>query len=180
VPSRRSEVDSEAARIAHLLNGAREARHEFERGQKARAIVDGITAGLDIGSAALFLKDGLKLKGPHDWRSTRKWMGDQGIVQKNQHAHHGLIPQKGWGKAVPDAIKNQPPNITPMPSAVTHTRMRGASRKMGLPRFTPLERYWHGTPKWWKAANGAALGHAAQLSGDHLPGHTGRTDKHNK
>src|SRR5437763_1068250 len=82
--ARHTEVDSAAARITHVLNGAREARHEFEQGHKTRAIVDAITAGLDVGTVALFVKDGLNLRGPHDWKSTRKWLGARGIARKRQ------------------------------------------------------------------------------------------------
>lgn len=179
-PNRHSQIDAAVSGIAHTLNGARSARHEFEQGHRARALVDAVTAGIDVGSIALLLKDGLKLKGPHDWKSTRKWMGGQGILEKNQHGHHGLIPRKEWGKSVPDVIKNQPPNIRPMESPVAHSRIRGKSIKASLPRFTPFERYVHGTPRWWKAANVAAVGHATQIAGDHLPGHSPQRSTHKK
>jgi hypothetical protein len=133
-----------------------------------------------VGSITLFLKDGFKFNDPHDWKSTRKWMGDQGILEKGQHGHHALIPRKEWGKWIPDIIKNQPPNIRPMESPVAHTRIRGNARIQGLPRFTPLESYLHGTPRWWKAANAAAVGHATQIAGDHLPGHSRAQARHKK
>ena len=171
-PTPHTAIDSAVARVAHVLNEARVARHELEQGHRVRAAVDAVTAGLDLGWGALFLKDGFKLNGPHDWKTTRKWMGDQGILAKKQHGHHGLIPQRGWGKRVPDVIKNQPPNIRPMESPVAHTRIQSAAPKAGLPRFTPVERYLHGTPRWWKGANAAAVGHSVQVAGDHLPGHS--------
>jgi hypothetical protein len=49
-----------------------------------------------------------------------------------------------------------------------HTRIHGASRKFGLPQFNMVERYLHGTPTWWKAANGSALGHGVQAVANHL------------
>lgn len=64
------------------------------------------------------------------------------------------------GQDVPDAIKNQPWNIKPMPSAEAHTRMRG-STKSGLPKFNPVERYVYGTPAWWKVQNGVTAAHGA-------------------
>jgi hypothetical protein len=177
-------IDSVASGVAHLLNGPREARREFEQGHRVRAMIDAATAAADItwgGLAAAGLKKGhVKLRGPFTWRTkpwedsrgAREWMGDKGIVEKGQHAHHALIPNNGWGKSIPDAIKNQPANIKPMDSALTHTRIHSASRRAGLPRFNPLERYWHGTPTWWKAANGAAVGHATQTVAGHLPGYS--------
>ena len=113
-----------------------------------------------------------KLNGSHSWKQTRKWLGKKGLAAKGQHAHHALIPNGGWGKSVPDAIKNQPWNIKATESPLHHTRIHSASRKMELQRFSPIERYWHGTPTWWKAANASAVGHATQAIGDHLPGHS--------
>ena len=63
---------------------------------------------------------------------------------------------------------------------VAHSRIRGKSIKASLPRFTPFERYVHGTPRWWKAANVAAVGHATQIAGDHLPGHSPQRSTHKK
>jgi hypothetical protein len=172
-------IDSVAAGIAGILNAPRVARREMEQGHTARAVVDGITAGLDLTVASLALnglqKGRIKLKGPFTWRTkpwedgkgAREWMGETGFVEEGQHAHHALIPNKGWGKSIPDAIKNQPANIKPMESPLTHTRIHSASRKFGLPRFNPIERYLHGTPTWWKAANASAVGHTAQALGGH-------------
>jgi len=93
-------------------------------------------------------------------------MGEKGIVAKGQHGHHALIPNNRWGKHIPDAIKNRPANIKPMESSLIHTRIHGASRKADLPRFNRLERYWHGAPRWWKAANASAAGHLRQAIDD--------------
>lgn len=167
-------LDHVVASAAHVLDGPRRARRELEQGHMARALVDGATSALDLAvlgnGVRGILRGELKLKGPFAWRTkpwetgrgAREWMGDKGIVQRGQHAHHALIPNNGWGKFIPDAIKNQPANIKPMENSLTHTRIHSASRKAGLPRFNPLERYWHGTPTWWKVANGSGVAHAAQ------------------
>lgn len=84
----------------------------------------------------------------------------KGLLEQGQHGHHWLIPQNGWGKGIPEAIKNQPWNIKPMASAEVHARMRGATRS-GLPEFNAIERYIHGTPTWWKVQNGVTAAHAA-------------------
>lgn len=47
----------------------------------------------------------------------------RGMLAPKQHGHHWAIPQNGWGKNVPDRIKNQPWNIKPMPSAEVHGRL---------------------------------------------------------
>jgi hypothetical protein len=180
----RTQIDAAAAGIAHVLNGARVARHEFEKGHTTRAIVDAVGAGADLTWAGLatagLLKGHVKLRGPFTWRTkpwepgsgAREWMGEKGIASKGQHAHHALIPNKSWGKWIPDAIKNQPANVKPTEIPLIHTRIHSASRKAGLPRFNALERYWYGTPTWWKAANTSAAGHAIQVAGDHALGHS--------
>jgi hypothetical protein len=84
-------------------------------------------------------------------------MGEKGFLKPRQHRRHWAIPQNGWGKNGPDAIKNQPWNIKPMPDAITHWRLE--HRVGDLPRFNLAERYWHGTPAWSKVATGAAIGH---------------------
>ena len=85
--------------------------------------------------------------------------------------HHAFIPNNRWGKAVPDVIKNQPWNLKATETPLHHIRIHGRSRKFGLPQFNVLERYWHGTPTWWKAANGSVAGHGVQAVVDHLGGH---------
>lgn len=89
-----------------------------------------------------------------------KWMGHEGkgLLEERQHGHHWLIPRNGWGKNVPDVIKNQPWNIKAMPSEEVHARMRGA--RNGKPQFNAIERYVQGTPTWWKVQNGVWAGHA--------------------
>jgi hypothetical protein len=176
-PSRpRNEIDSVAVGIAQVLNGPRAARRQLEQGHTGQAIVDGAPAAADLvwGGLAVrgLVKGKLKLRGPFEWRTkpwqeergVRQWMGDMGFAEKGQPVHHALIPQNGWGKWVPDFIKNQPANLKPSDN-LTHTRIHSASRKFGLPRFNAVERYLKGTPTWWKAANASALGHAAKAAG---------------
>ena len=168
-------VDAIAAGIVHVLNGPREARKEVEQGHVIRGLFDGATAAADLelgGSAANAIRKGyVKLGGTHGWKGTRKWLGEMGLAEKYQHMHHALIPNGGWGKVVPDVIKNQPWNLKAMESPLHHVRVHGNSRTFGLPKFNPLEQYWHGTPKWWKAANASAAGHSVQTIVDGLMGH---------
>lgn len=108
-------------------------------------------------------------KDPHNWKDhVRPWMEDKGYLQKGQHGHHWLVPQNGWGKAVPNKIKNQPWNIKPMPDAATHMKIHGL---FGHPKSNPLQRYWHGTPGWSKKATGSAVGHTVTAQEAHRSRH---------
>jgi len=161
-------VDYLAAGIVHVLNGPREARQEVERGHLLKGIVHGATsaADLEFGRSVVngVRRGAFKISGPHDWKSVRKWMGEKGLAAEREHVHHWAIPQNGWGKAVPDWIKNQPWNGRPMETTLDHIRTHSRSLKFDLPRFNALERYWNSTPRWWKAANASAAGHAVELT----------------
>jgi hypothetical protein len=78
-------------------------------------------------------------------------MGKNGLLEAGQHGHHGIIPRGGWGKYVPESIKNQPWNITAMPSREVHARIHGPYK--GLPQYGRVERYWRGSPDWAKTAH---------------------------
>lgn len=157
--------------VTEGLNFAREGRKKWENGQYVQAVGD---AAEGIGNLIVTVdtlsgisKGGLKLKGTFVWRTkpweeagARKWLGEKGFLEPGQHGHHALIPNNGWGKAVPDWFKNQPFNIKGMESAAQHGRVHG--RYKGAPQFNALERYWYGTPQWWKAMNASVLGSAIQ------------------
>ena len=103
-------------------------------------------------------------KAPYGWKKeVRPWMVKQGYLKKNQHGHHWAIPQNGWGKSVPEWVKNQPWNVRAMPDgpagAEMHGRLTGSYK--GKPQFDAVERYVHGTPTWSKVGTGAAVGHPA-------------------
>jgi hypothetical protein len=119
------------------------------------------------------LKGGLKTKGPFDWRTkpweepgARKWLGEKGFLKPGQHGHHALVPNNGWGKAVPNWIKNQAFNIKGMATPAQHGRTHGNYK--GMPQYNMIQRYWLGTPRWWKATN-AWLGAAAVDGLSHFP-----------
>ena len=85
-----------------------------------------------------------------------KWMTRQGWRDfPGQEFHHGLIPQGGWGEAIPDAIKNQLWNLMGM-SQPEHTALHQADG---------AERVWNGTPNWAKVGGADAVGKAANLAG---------------
>ena len=170
VPSR--PIDTVMADIVHVLNGPREARRKVVAGHIVRGLLDGATSAADLELGASvekgIRKGAFKVTGSHSWRQTRKWLADKELAAKNQHVHHALIPNREWGKWVPEIIKNQPWNLKAMETPLDHIRIHGRSRKFDLPRFNRLQRYWYGTPRWWKAANGSLAGHISEFVDDRL------------
>ena len=166
-----------------VWGSGREAVADFQEGDYAGAALNGALAASDLFLAGAIVKGvakgGFYTVGkmaakkatkkatkttPYNWDAkVRPWMGAQGYLAKGQAGHHWAIPQNGWGKGVPERIKNQPWNIKPMPEgpagAEMHGRMTG--RYKGKPKFNALERYIYGTPAWSKTATGAAVGHPA-------------------
>ena len=117
-----------------------------------------LLTGADLFGAGELSKGGLKLTGSHTWPATRKWLTKTGFAKKGQVVHHSPFERnQGIGKFLPDIIKNQPPNLKPMPSAQIHDRMNHAA--WGQPRLNVLERYHYGTPDWLKWAKPVAVGH---------------------
>lgn len=156
-----------AESLIAVWGSGREAVADFQDGDYAGAGLNGALAASDLflaGSVAKGIAKGgfYVVKGTIGdggvktaWPAVRKTLAEKGILEKYQHGHHWLIPQNGWGKAVPDVIKNHPFNIKPMPSPEVHGRITG--RYNGKPRFNAIERYVHGTPTWAKVGTGAAV-----------------------
>lgn len=141
--------------LVPVWGSAREAIADAHDGDIVGATANAALAITDLAPGTFVVKGltkgGAKLAGSHSWKITRRWMGDQGMLSKGQHGHHGIIPRGGWGKHIPDAVKNQPWNITAMPNAVTHGRIHGSYK--GQPQYGQIERYWRGAPDWAKAAH---------------------------
>ena len=158
--------------IVPVWGSGREALADLHDGDYLGAAGNAAMAASDLALAKGLLtalgKGAVKISGPHVWRTKpwdeaqgmRKWLGEKGYLKPGEHGHHGLAPQNGWGKAVPDFIKNQPWNIKGL-DAVTHGRIHGPYTVDGvkLPRFNPVERVWYGTPTWTKPA-------ATSMTGD--------------
>jgi hypothetical protein len=112
-------------------------------------------------------KGGFKLAGSHTWDATRKWLLKQGYRQPGEHGHHWLIPRNGWGRSVPDWIKNQPWNIKALPPWA-HYGVHGWKATMpdGVKQtMNTFDRLWYGTPHWAKAVPVSTAGHAV-LAGE--------------
>jgi hypothetical protein len=157
-----------AESLIPVWGSGREAVADFQEGNYAGAALNGALAASDLflaesiakglAKGGFYVAKNVARKAPHDWdKVVRPWMGKQGFLEPLQHGHHWAIPQNGWGKQIPDAIKNQPWNIKPMPSAEVHGRIAGSYK--GKPQFSVAERYWYGTPAWSKVGTAVAIGH---------------------
>lgn len=147
-----------AESIVPVWGSAREAVADAAEGDYLGAALNGALAVADLAPGAFAAKaatkvgvKGLIKGGSNTWNATRKWMGKNGLAETGQHVHHGIIPQGGWGKKVPDRVKNQLWNATPMPSPQVHGRIHGPYG--GLPRYPLPQRYWIGAPNWAKSAH---------------------------
>lgn len=154
---------NELEALIPVWGAGREALADAHDGDWVGAAGNGLMAVTDVVPAkavgGAILKGAAKVGGSHVWRakpgvdSARKWLGDKGYLKPGEHGHHWAIPKGGWGKNVPDWIKNQPWNIVGL-DAVTHGRVHGSYTLNGvkLPPYGPIERVVRGTPDWAKAA----------------------------
>jgi hypothetical protein len=164
-----------------VWGAGREALADAHDGDVLGAIGNGAMAVTDIVPAkavgGAVLKGAVKIGGSHVWRTkpwdkaqgVRQWMGEVGYLKPGEHGHHWAIPKGGWGKSVPDWVKNQPWNIVGL-DAVTHGRIHGRYTVDGvkLPRYGRAERLLRGTPDWSKAAmvaTPAGVARSAEASG---------------
>jgi hypothetical protein len=163
-----------AESLIPIWGSGREAVADFQEGDYVGAGLNGALAASDIflvGSAGKFVaKGGIfivnegRSKAPYAWRTAaRPYLEEIGVLQKGQHGHHWLIPQNGWGKKVPEWLKNQPLNIKPMPEGPAGAEMHGrlTNSYKGKPRFNLVQRVIVGTPVEAKVVAGSAVGHTA-------------------
>ena len=98
-------------------------------------------------------------RGSWAWNAVRKRLGNVGFAKPGQHVHHWLIPRNGWGKCIPDFIKNRTWNLMPMPSQIFHNAIEGK----GLEAMGLLGRLWFGSPTWAKSAGLSIIDIGGQL-----------------
>lgn len=168
--------------LVPIWGPGREAIADAQDGDVLGAIGNGVMAVTDIVPAkavAGAVAKGAFKSGTHVWRTkpwekaqgVRQWMGEKGYLKPGEHGHHWAIPKGGWGKDIPDWVKNHPWNIVGL-DPVTHGRIHGRHTVNGvkLPQFSVPERFIRGTPDWFKAtavgvpARGVAAG-GRQLEG---------------
>jgi hypothetical protein len=161
--------------VIPIWGSGREALAEEHDGNHLSAIFNGGLAASDAfvlkALASGLVKGGLKVGGTHVWRnapkeaeSARQWLGRKGFLKRNQPGHHWWLEQKS---AAPDWLKNQPPFVNGMADHVQHGRIHGPYTVDGvkLPRFNRLQRFWYGTPHWFKALTVSTSGHADTAAG---------------
>ena len=145
-----------------IWGSGRQAVNDFSEGRYVWGSVNTVMAVSDIfliKTVATIGAKGAWKAGSATWGATRKWFGKKGYAKAGQHVHHGVIPRGGWGKSVPDVIKNNPFNLKPLdpPSGVSmdawHKMVEGK-----LPGLNPAERWWHGTPDWLRYAEISGAG----------------------
>jgi hypothetical protein len=143
-----------AESLLPVWGSAREAWADHEDGHDTLATINAALAVSDLALGGEVVggltKGGFKLAGSNTWNATRKWMGKNSFLDAGQHGHHWLIPQSGWGKDIPDIVKNQPWNIRGMPSPEIHGRIHG--NYGGKPQFNLLQQLHFGMPTWAKTA----------------------------
>ena len=91
-----------------------------------------------------------------DWSNVRQRLGSSGWAESGQDVHHWMIPRNGWGKNVPDVVKNQKWNLMRMPSRSEHFRVHGWSFD-GQPGYNLPTRLWRGTPTPAKLTIGGGI-----------------------
>jgi hypothetical protein len=161
-----------AESLIPVWGSGREAVADFQEGDYVGAALNGGLAASDLflaGAAGkALLKTGMKVATKAGgkrvlsmtWNATRKRMQKEGYIPPGEQGHHWLIPRNGWGKSIPDKIKNAHWNVMPRPADV-HKRIHTRDLIRGEPRFNLAERYLYGTPRTAKVLSADALGHPA-------------------
>jgi hypothetical protein len=171
--------DAITAGLVDALGAPRRARERWVAGDQGGAMLQGLidAPGLYFDGAlikGLLKKGGFKFSAPFEWSKppweqagASKWLKESGFVNPFEHGHHWAIPQNGWGKIIPDFIKNQPWNIKGM-DVVPHRRTHGRAKVEGqwLPEFNALEKLWFSTPAYFKALIGKGATDLVSSQGD--------------
>jgi hypothetical protein len=154
-----------------VWGSAREAIADVHDGNYWGAAGNAFLAATDVvpvkALAGTAIKGGFKAAKP-GWKAARAALTKEGFAAPGQHVHHWLIPQNGWGRAIPGEIKNAKFNLMPMPDAITHGRIHGPY--LGAPQYNAVERFFVGTPKRFQAGVGSVGGHAVAANVDQRGG----------
>ena len=150
-----------------VWGSGREAINDFQTGHYVWGTVNTAMAISDVflvkavftGAGRIAAKTAWKT-GVNNWKATRSWIGRRGLARKGQQVHHWLLHRnQGIGKYAPDWLKNQPWNLMNMENNYIHSLIHGMQ---GEDAFNLLEKVYHGTPQWFKAATGSLGGRAAE------------------
>ena len=104
---------------------------DIQEQKYASAALNGAAAASDVflfrALASAAAKGLWKVGGSHTWKATSSWLTESGWRKyPYQEFHHWLIPRAGWGRRVPDWVKNQPWNLRPFaPQSPWHDAIHG-------------------------------------------------------
>jgi hypothetical protein len=140
-----------------------DAKDDWEKGRYGWAIFNGIMSASDIflvksvilKGGTFVLKGALKTTGSHSWSATKKHWQKQGIDELTGGSkHHWAITQEMMEKN-PELKKfgNQFPNIINYGDDATHFRYGHGIPYKGQPAGNLLQRFWFGTPTWFKTSS---------------------------
>lgn len=109
-----------------IWGSSRQAINDFQEGRDIWGTVNSAFAVIDVLSitslARLFVAEAFRNA---EWKAVRNAIGKAGAVESQQQIHHWVVPRNGWGKSVPNWVKNNPLNLVPMPvgesGAAIHT-----------------------------------------------------------
>lgn len=114
--------------LVPVIGSGWQAIHDFQTGHWGWGIVNTALAisdvflvkslVVDLGKVVgkVGLEGLVKSEGSHTWEATTKWLTTQGWREfQGETFHHWLVPRGGWGRMVPDILKNQPYNLMRMP-----------------------------------------------------------------
>jgi RHS repeat-associated protein len=131
-----------------IWGSGRQAINDYSTGHYVWGSVNTVMAVSDlvlVKTVATGVARGAWKTGGVAWSTVRGWMGETGRAEAGQQVHHWAIPRNGWGKEIPDWLKNQPWNLMPMESAELHQAIHGWGE------LGEFGRFWSGTPDWFKA-----------------------------
>ena len=140
-----------------IYGSGRAAIDDFQNGHYVWGTVNGALAITDVfllKSLATAAGKGLWKFGSHSWSATSKWATQNGWREfSGQPIHHWAIPQNGWGKTMPNWLKNQPWNFMPInpPKGISPRIWHDMIEGKGRGAFGFSGRMWYGTPSSAKA-----------------------------
>jgi len=108
-----------AESLIPVWGSGRAAIDDFQNGRwgwgifnTALAISDLIMVGTVVKTISkVGVKGIVKIGGSYSHGAVTRWMTKTGWETAGKQAHHCVIPQSGWGKWIPNFIKNQPWNL---------------------------------------------------------------------
>lgn len=143
---------------------------DFQNGRWGWGTFNGIMAASDIllvkSLATIGIKGAWKL-GSTTWGATRKWLAKKGYAEFGQHVHHGLVPREAFNGTWWERVFNQPWNLKPLEPRPGFSMDKWHKMVEGkVPGLYSPERWWYGTPDWFRYAEISTSGDLINVVGD--------------